>query len=207
MADSNQWTKTFAFIPVHPGRNEPAVQKLIRVHAHHEARRQKITGSELSEPTRPNPYQIRRFRLSTSPPKARDRQNSEDISQSSASASSVSTMEELDGGTTLDPALHFTPFSKQGMPTTPSSGVLDPFESLPIAFGSKQQMLLSYCKYLCQLHCLPTRTTLCREDGCDSTWKRFLSLCLTERLYLSSAASPLPLTFYRKISSSRAVPD
>jgi hypothetical protein len=171
MASGNQWTKTFAFIPVHPDRSEPpASQKTIRAHAQHEALRQKITGSELTGPTQPTLYRTGRFRLSKSPAKARASPKSEKISPSSTSVSPGSIMEELNDGARRDQMLHFAPFLKQALPTIPSPGKVDPFESLPIIFGSQQQMLLSYCKCCCRLCSLAYRgIVMCCEYTCNST--------------------------------------
>ena len=109
-------TQRFLFVPVNADSSDEVSRKSIRAHVMREAHYQKVTGTEPGGTHNPVNYWTGQFRLSASP--ARAKMESKSASQ----------------------------FSSASLSIIPAPGKIDPFESLPIPFGSQQQMLLSYCK-------------------------------------------------------------
>ena len=119
-------TKKFLFVPVNADSNDEASRKLIRAHVMREAHYQKVTGTEPGGTHKPVEYWTGQLRLSASPARAR--------------------LESKIDSARRNMTPYYPPSIEQGLPIIPSPGKIDPFESLPIPFGSQQQMLLSYCK-------------------------------------------------------------
>ena len=134
MVFGSRRTKKFLFVPVNADSSDEASRKLLRAHVMREAHYQKVTGTEPGGTHKPVNYWPGQIRFSASPARAR-------LESKSASQSSV----------------------EQGLPLIPSPGKIDPFESLPIPFGSQQQMLLSYCKCYSL-----SRSVVCGYNTCES---------------------------------------
>ena len=145
MSISSQ-SKKFAFVPVNGNSSDATSQKFIRAHAMREVMRQKASGTKLNPPPRVVPYQTGRFRISNSLRKTEAKTRSERETQPHGSLSPVSDNAGEPVGASRALAPFFAQSVEQVLPAVLSPGRLDPFDSLPIKFGSQQQMLLSYCK-------------------------------------------------------------
>lgn len=142
-------TKKFLFVPVYADSNDEASRKLIRAHVMRETHYQKVMGTELGGIHRPVNYQTGQLGLLTSPARARLEAKSSSqlvVHRSRQFLLSTNTAQEPIDCARRNMIPCYPPSIEHGLPIIPSQGKIDPFESLPISFGSQQQMLLSYCK-------------------------------------------------------------
>jgi hypothetical protein len=140
----------FVFAPINGEGGDAASRKSIRAHAMNESLRQRLAGIKAGGSSEQLPYQTGRFRVSDSPsqvetkltkvkPGRRPRKIKPDITPELVNAEACLEQEEPDPTTCIR-------FHNHRLPLVPSPGRVDPFDTLPIKFGQRQEVLLSYCK-------------------------------------------------------------
>jgi hypothetical protein len=141
-----QSTNRFAFVIVNKSshdENDPSYHdpRAIRSHVTREARRRKQAGDLVRQPglEAPTPFKTGRFRLGTRQLRSRD-------SSSSSPKPLPSERQVVDSHEYEASKVAWDAMSKWPVQLQPNYD-LDPFNSLPITLGSRQQNLLYYCEY------------------------------------------------------------
>lgn len=144
-ASSNQFGNTFAFVVVNrqgqDGDQSLQTSKAIRSHVTREARRRKKAGESSDYPNResPLPFKTGRFRLGSSGNQSKGpslpRQISKEVPPESVNVQDDNEISRMAMET-------IAKWPRQLQP----SYLLDPFNSLPVSLGSRQQNLLYYCE-------------------------------------------------------------
>jgi hypothetical protein len=131
----------FAFVLVNQNNqieNETSL-KDVRSHAMREALRQKKLAKPNTENAQPLPYRTGRFRLAASRSKPKKK---------IAATSTLSGPPAKERGSDSEDERIKDSSGALSLSQSPlkSDGLLDPFDTMPIKLGSRQQLLLYYCK-------------------------------------------------------------
>jgi hypothetical protein len=137
----------FAFVIVNGQEHEDKATSLrdVRAHAMREALRQKKLTKNTPERIDPLPYKTGRFRLTPSqskPKKQRSRIATKDVDANKTRI--VSPADEDDDENATNKALVAS--TSSSLTHLEPSGLIDPFLSLPIKLGPRQEKLLYFCK-------------------------------------------------------------